>query len=94
MSVDKMNKETILNIIFIAFLLLSYITIHEYTHYSIYQIYGCEDIEYGFLHVSAICEDTNVRLAQSINEVVGYCIIPLLILIFYMLREIESSVRR
>ena len=62
-------------VIFIAF-----IQVHEYTHYTIFRVYECENIEVGFYKLQpGVSADINtcsnkdaVMLLQSITEIVGY----------------------
>lgn len=70
-------------------MLLFFVFSHEFTHYTIYEIYDCEDISWGIetrgVYTTANCENENVYFAQSMNEIVGYNIMPMLILIYLVL---------
>lgn len=81
-------KVLILVVLIPMGVLLSGIVSHEVAHMEIYRLYGADDTEVhffdgGFMSVSAdICDVPSgqrgsLRLAHSINEVVGYTLIPL-----------------
>ena len=74
------------DIIAVLLIICGFIYIHELTHAEIYRIYDCESIEIRLFppHTQAICPDNDSNLAQSVNEVVGYNVMPLLILILFM----------
>lgn len=85
-----MNK-TLNSIIFIILCMIGYIWLHELTHATIYEYYDCYDIEYHLelgwypASVSAYCYDEDHKLAQSINEIIGYNVMPFLIILIYIL---------
>lgn len=81
-------KQTTLSIYFIFFVLLSAFFLHEVTHIVILEYYGITEYDivfgFGYVGVSYYGECSEIcLLAHSINEVVFYNIIPLLILILY-----------
>jgi hypothetical protein len=82
-----MNK-IFLNIVFLLLLVTTFIFLHELTHKTIYEKYGCTDIEQGYenfrFYTSAICTDKDVTLAQSIAEIVGYNIMPFLVILVFV----------
>ena len=73
--------------VFALIILLSYNVIHEYTHVTIYRIYECEDIEMNLFSASAICYNEDVLLPTAINEIIGYNIMPVLILILLFIYD-------
>jgi len=81
-----MNK---LEIIFIIFIFLMVIVLHEITHYEIYRAHNCKDIGFKIgikgISIYATCPTDNQDLAQNINEIVGYNIMPFLMLIVMLL---------
>jgi hypothetical protein len=93
---DKQAIRYTFRIVFLIVFLLGYsITTHEITHAMIYGYFDCKDITYGFhpttltFFTSADCtgiahEDT-MDLAQSINEIVGYSIMPFLVILVSIL---------
>lgn len=71
--------------LFIGFSVFTYIVIHELTHIRIFEIYQCENITFHLIYVMAFCDNsTSVQLATAIAEIVGYSLIPFLILITLM----------
>jgi len=66
---------------FTVMLLISYLLLHETTHEAIDQMYGCDNITQGINYVTSTCYDENVKLPNAINEIVGYNIMPMLLLI-------------
>lgn len=79
--------------LFFMFILGIYVIMHEYTHGVIYENYGCENITYGIrwpgvAYSTADCtyeERQNSLLAHNINEIVGYNIGLMLIVIIGLL---------
>ena len=66
---------------------------HEQTHVVINNEFGCDASVWGVdwkgFYVQAYCPESEIRdLAQSINEVVGYCIFPFLYFICLALFDI------
>jgi len=80
-----MIKEILLAIILIA----AWITLHEATHMEIANKYNCDFIEYHYTYVLTSGCDEGVELPQSINEIVGYCIMPYLMasLFCYLIKK-------
>lgn len=94
-----MNKFIKLSIFVICLMILC-IFLHESTHSIIYKYYGCENIKLNinnlpFISMNAECStlDNNMLLAHSINEVIGYNIVPILVIIcsilYYKLIDYE-----
>ena len=81
-----MNTKT-KNIFLMIFIALSYLYLHEQTHITIYELYGCEDIETNYLtYAKAMCP-SEVILPTALNEIVGYSVVPpLFIFLFYLIR--------
>lgn len=77
-------------IIYVIVLVLSMLAMHEITHYIILDYYGIEDKEvvfnFGYVGIryTGECVD-DCLLANSINEVVGYNVMPFLILICFIM---------
>jgi hypothetical protein len=84
-----MKGENILLIISALCLVGGSIVNHEVTHGQIYKYYGCENVSYGINSKGAYtsCLDENrvqsasEILAHSQNEIVGYNITPIMVLI-------------
>jgi hypothetical protein len=81
-----MKKVRLWRELFFLFCLLSaWVYFHELTHRTIYWEYGCEDIKTSFdikgWTTTASCPESSVKLAQAENEVVGYNVMPFLIII-------------
>ena len=61
-----------------------FIIAHEYTHGTIYQYFGCENVSYGYTETFFYtnCTDEGFRcsdaclVAHSNNEIVGYTVMP------------------
>lgn len=97
-----MKRKLIIRPLIIIVLLLLFFATHEATHYIIFDAFDCEDINFGWSKYS-IYTNANLNscsypeymlLAQSINEVVGYSIIPFMILISFILIELwDNSVK-
>ena len=84
---------------FLLLLICCYAVFHEATHYVICHIYDVDDVSFGFCSfgdgMAGVCtkytypadmpsDKVNMmNLAHSINEVVGYSIVPFLILIYH-----------
>jgi len=83
-----MNKTLSFALIIIWFL-VAWIVLHEITHMEIDRIYGCTNIsmsiEWNAVVTHAECPNNNSDLAQSINEVVGYNVMPFLLIILLVL---------
>ena len=88
-------KEAFKRFIFPLFIFgcIFYIIIesHEDTHEQIIKYYGCSIEERGFMHVRDNCNNITIEEyisynhAQSLNEIVGYNIMPILFLIIVFL---------
>ncbi len=82
-------KHNIYCLFFSLILLIIFVSLHEMTHATIYRMYDCEDITMGISlkgpYTAANCDNEDVRLPQAINEIVGYTIMPLLLLIIHIL---------
>lgn len=98
----KMNKSKILLpiLIFLTIIGLTFAMIyqHELVHKTIFKYYGMDsEIKLGWTQATTTpigeytC-DSNCELAHSINEVVGYTIMPLLIFIFAILFAILYAI--
>ncbi|OGM02624.1 hypothetical protein A3K72_01890 [Candidatus Woesearchaeota archaeon RBG_13_36_6] len=77
---------------YFVFLIVFWVFSHEAAHTAIYKNFGCENITYGFIYTEADCERSDDmglypqrELAHSINEIVGYSIMPFIVLINYVL---------
>ena len=71
---------------------LSYILLHELSHQRIFEIYQCEDIKWHLIYVTANCDlTTSVTLATSIAEIVGYSLIPILIILILIWNKGDSK---
>ena len=66
--------------LFIVAIILSYLLFHELTHYAIFKVYDCEIDKYSWYYVKGICPNDDARLPQAINEIIGYNIMPFLVL--------------
>ena len=83
-----------IKILFYIWMLVFMLGSHELVHYQIWGYYGCDSIEAGITwkgaYVSAdmgSCKTEGVMLPHSINDLVGYSIMPLLLVIIVMLGE-------
>lgn len=80
-----------MRLITIILLIATFIITHELTHAEIFRLHGCENINFGisqlgvYTHAEQCAKDPT--LAQSINEIVGYTIAPLLILIVFIISD-------
>ena len=76
-------------IIYTILICLAYVVIHEATHYSIFLIYDCENITFGLgdrgIYTKAYCSDDNVKLPTAIHEIIGYNVVPLLIILIVLI---------
>ena len=77
--------------LYVLALILLWILCHEYGHYIIFAVHECDDIimEFNTDHVG-IGADLNscifpkeTLLAQNINDIIGYSIMPFLLLLAY-----------
>lgn len=94
---QKELKVKLIKYIFLILLTITFLLIHEVTHIEINRKYGCRNTElifYGnqsMIESRYICKEMDMAkestflLAHSINEVVGYTIMPLLLGIFGVL---------
>lgn len=86
-----------MSIIWFALVLFSAMLIfHETTHYVIAKEYHCDDItlKANFatgIYISAYDCNQGVELPQAINEIVGYNIIPMLIIIILSIVGIKTD---
>lgn len=74
----------------IFLIILAVVIMHEAAHYYIFETFGCNDFKVGiripYAYIEANCNNltlvelSNLNLANSINEIVGYCILPFLII--------------
>ena len=85
---EKM-KDIIYKIFIILIVITAYVYCHESVHDRIFNIYECEDIEYGFdkrgIYTTAICGD-EAKLPTALNEVIGYTVsLPLFVIIIMLL---------
>ncbi len=75
----------LLVILLIVLIFFMTIMAHELTHYEIFRSYNCEDmgfkIDWKGVYATATCPNDDGELAHNINEIVGYNIIPMLMLI-------------
>jgi hypothetical protein len=86
-------------IILILVVVASFIAFHELAHAEIFKLHGCENIGFGYTqdglfsgfstHGYNCVKDPT--LANSINEIIGYCIVPYLILIMVILHNKEEE---
>jgi hypothetical protein len=69
----------------LVILLLVLVTVHELTHYQIFELYNCTDIMMGVnwngAFTSADCSNPDVKLPQAITEIVGYIFIPMFMMV-------------
>jgi hypothetical protein len=90
--------KPIFKFLFFALILFSvFVFFHELTHGVIYRSFDCVDISYSVdfsgAYTHALCSGSQehldmISLAQSINEVVGYCVMPFVLLILlYFVRD-------
>ena len=81
-----MNKT---EIIFIILIFLMVLVQHEVTHYEIFKSHNCENIGFKInikgIYTYATCPTNEQDLAQDINEIVGYNIMPFLMFIMILL---------
>ncbi len=84
-------------LIFVVLVVIG-IIIHEETHIRIFKNYHCENIsislERGGIIAQAVCPGHEVHLANSINEILGYLLIPFLSLISTLLIKISYNEKR
>ena len=87
-----MNKRIIKEVFFIIILLAVFVYLHEATHYAINLNFGCDKLEFDFDGLGIVstidpssCINDDVLLAHSINEIVGYNIMPFLLLIIIII---------
>ena len=84
-----MRKMKFIDLLFVFFIFAIFVVMHEIIHYQINKAHGCENIGFKLrkdgVFTSAICPDNSGDLAHDINEIVGYNIMPILILIFSVL---------
>ena len=78
-------KTSIKNIIFGVILALFYHISHEWTHYRIFEYYKCEEITAGLMSVSASGCLEGVLSVNTLNDIIGYTVVPALFLIAYFL---------
>ena len=73
-------------IITIVFVFIIFIILHEETHQTIYEYYGCDAIK-SFMHTQPEvgCNKTESLIhAQSMVDVIGYQIVPILMILCLM----------
>ena len=65
-----------------------FIVVHEYTHGTIYEYFGCENVSYGYqspvfysncTDEGFYCSDA-CNVAHSNNEIVGYTVMPFVLM--------------
>lgn len=87
-------------VVFLVLVLVS-VFCHEFVHYTIFRYYDCEDVELVFrfdglmsgVGVSGSCESgSDAWLAHSVNEVVTYNFMPLLVFLIVVLVDFKYSV--
>ena len=84
------------------FFILLYFGTHEYLHATIFRIYECEDIVFGMNGLTpyttatlATCAaPSDVVFLQTINEVIGYSVVPLLVFIAMLLYYILDRIKK
>lgn len=97
-----MERESIfkgISFMFIMFLIVCiFVVFHETTHKAIFEMVGCEvtEVHYGINnYVRANCPAGNAEhkadILNGINEIVGYNIVPFLILIVAILLIKEKN---
>lgn len=77
-------KPTTSNVLYGIILVLVYHLTHEWTHYRIFQYYECENIMIRLTSVTAQCLDNGVILANSMVDIIGYTVVPFIVLIAYL----------
>ena len=84
----------LVKIVLIILIFVASIILHEGTHGVIYRGYGCENVTYGAdisgFFTIADCEITrdysvSLRHAHAMNEIIGYNIVSLLVVIITLL---------
>ena len=77
--------------ILMVFLLTIFVVLHEKAHAEVFKIYDCKNIHYDLkitkltAYTLADCPNNDSDIAQSINEIVGYTIMPLLLIIILLI---------
>jgi len=85
---DKRIKRLLYAVAISAVVWALFIVLHEYTHGTIYQYFGCENVSYGYTRTVfyANCTDEGFycseacNVAHSNNEVVGYTVMPFVLM--------------
>lgn len=81
-------NDFLLDVLLTIIIIVIYVFCHEVTHYEINMLYNCKinDLHFNYV-LSGDCDGDN-RVAHSINEIVGYNVMPaLLILIILVLKR-------
>jgi len=79
-----------------------FVITHEYTHGTIYGYFGCENVSYGYTRTVfyANCTDEGFRcseacnVAHSNNEIVGYTVMPFIIMGLCAMLAISRRLKR
>lgn len=85
-----------------TFFIFLYYGIHEYLHYTIFRIYECENIIFGMKgftpYVTAdlisCAMPRDVVFLQTLNEIIGYSVVPLLVFITMLLYYILDRIKK
>lgn len=84
----KFLANSFKNCIFVLFLFLLMGYGHEGVHVAIAEYYHCVDIEADLFKVSSNCSNSpdldKIRFLNSLNEIVGYGIVPPLYLLVFL----------
>ena len=94
----KKWKRFIIPLMFI----LLYFGTHEYLHVTIFRIYECEEIKVGMMGLtpyttatlSTCAAPSDVMFLQTLNEVIGYSVVPLLVFIVMLLYYILDRIKK
>lgn len=90
-SKGEIMKVYILKFLFFILIVICFVGNHELTHGQIASYFGCENISYGLsfkgAYTRSYCENDSeiMELAHSINEIVGYTIVPFMLIIIMIL---------
>jgi len=82
-------KKLLFIVIFSILLFATFIISHEMTHYQIAEYYNCEETTYGVswkgpytsIHMGTCDSPEDMMMIQSMNDVIGYNVCPLLLFI-------------
>ena len=84
------------------FFIFLYFGTHEYLHVTIFRIYECENIDVGIIgftpyttaDLTTCAAPEDVVFLQTLNEVIGYSVVPLLVFIAMLLYYILDRIKK